>query len=383
MIETDIPGNVSPTATLLVVAFVVMTLTIALAWATYWWRTQRQRAAQALASVTSGAPPARGAVVLHGTVETEVPERPAITVTLWESGEEQEGKHGWTHTWTEERRETKAEPFYLALTASPGTLVRVEPDDEVFLVDALDSLQAGNPRIRRAELTNGEQAYVAGSIGKGFHARTDAQRARAADHSADNASSGSPYRGGPSEGLVLRAGRDRMLVSTEPLDQRYVRQAKAHRLFAAIFAFALVLVATFDFGPAIVTEIFGAPVDAEITSARHWTTRGKGGPHHHYAVVAHYTDARGQNVVLDTEVRQEVHDAYNAKRLTRLPFVVAFDSPTFSSLGTRVTTDATRSFVTVLVTLALFLFYRSALNGAREWYDQRRVVTRSPGRLPR
>jgi hypothetical protein len=36
----------------------------------------------------------------------------------------------------------------------------------------------------------------------------------------------------------------------------------------------------------------------------------------------------------------------------------------------------------MFVTVLLLLLYRSALGGAREWYDQRRVVTRGEGRLP-
>jgi len=381
MLEIDTPGNLSPTATLLVIVFVLFTLGGAFAWAVYWWILQTRRAAEAIASVTSGPPPARGHVVLHGTVETEEPDRPAITVTLWELGEEQEVKNGWSHTWTEQRRETKAEPFYLALTSNPGTVVRVEPDEDVFLVDKLDVLEAGNPRSRRAELTNGEKAYVSGVIGKGFHARVDARRASDASDAA-SAAHGSAYRGGPVDGFVLRTGRDRMLVSTEPLDQRYVRQARAHRTFAAILGFSLALASFAIFGPTLVTEAFGNTVDAEIVSARHWTTSGKGGPNHHYTVSARYPGATGHTVELTGEVRQEIYDGFQAKRILRVPFVVAFDNPTFSCLGVRASVDSTRCIVSVFVMLVLLLLYRSALGGAREWYDQRRVVTRAAGRLP-
>jgi hypothetical protein len=377
MIEPDTPGNLSPTATLVVIALVLFTLGIAFAWAVYWWGAQKRRAEAALASVTSGPPPARGSVVLHGTVETEEPDRPAITVTLWELGEEKEEENGWSHTWTEQRRETKVEPFYLALTTSPGTIVRVEPDDDVFLVDKLDVLEAGNPRSRRAELTNGEKAYVSGIIRSGSHARVDARRA------ADAAAHGSAYRGGPTDGLVLRSGRDRMLVSTEPLDQRYVRLAKAHRLFAALLGLSVALAGTAVFGRTLVTEAFGKTVDAEIFSARHWTTSGgEGGPHHHYSVTARYPDASGHDVELTSEVRQNIYDGFQARRVLRVPFVVAFDNPTFSCLGVRASTDATRCIVSMFVTVLLLLLYRSALGGAREWYDQRRVVTRGEGRLP-
>lgn len=381
MLDTTVPGNVSPTATLLVIAFVVMVFAGGLAWALVFWRAQRRAGAAAAASVTTGVLPARGSVVLYGTVETEEPERPAVTVTLWEHGEEQEQKNGWSHTWTEQRRETKAEPFYLRLSgASAGTVVRVEPDDDVFLVDALDSLEQGNPRVRRAQLTTGEQAFVSGVLGRGWVARSG--KDGPGDVEAIPSAHGSAYRGGPTEGLVLRAGRERMLVSTEPLQDRYVRQAKAHRLFAFIFGLALAFTLTIDFGTVIVTEIFGRPVDADITAVRHWTTSGKGGPSDHYGATARYTSEAGAVVVLDTEIQREVYDAYQAKRNTRVPFVVAFDRPALSSLGTRVTTDAARVIATFFVTLLSLFLYRSALRGAREWYDQRRVVTRGAGRLP-
>jgi hypothetical protein len=382
MIETDAPGTLSPTQTLLVVAFVLMALGIGFAWALYSWRLQRQRAALVLASVTAGTPPARGHVVLHGTVETEEPDRPAITVTLWEHGEEQEGKNGWTHTWTEQRRETKAEPFYLALTGSPGIVVRVEPHDDVFLVDKLDALHPGNPRTRRAELTNGEEAYVSGLIGRGWHARTDARQASdTADIAMASAARGSAYRGGPTEGLVLRAGRDRMLVSTEPLELRYVRQARAHRLFAIVLGLAFVVASTLDFGSTVVTELFGKTVDAEITAVRHWTTKAKSSVNHHYSVTARYTDEAGHVVVLTDAARVEIYEAFQAKRISRVPFVVAFDNPTFSCLGVRATTDAGRAIVSVFLTLVLALLYRAALGGAREWYDKPRVITRGDGRI--
>ncbi len=383
MIEIFTPGNLSSTATLLVVMLILAALGGSLAWAVYGWRAQQRSAAQALASVRSGALPARGAVVLHGTVETEEPSRPAITITLWELGTEQRTKNGWTHKWTEERRETRVEPFYLRLTGSPvTTVVRVEPDDDVLLVDKLDSFELGNPRIRRAELTNGEEAYVSGVIGRGFHPRVDSRRT--AD-SADAATSaqGSAYRGGPSDGLVLRTGRDRMLVSTEPLDRRYIRQARAHRLFVGILGLALALVSTIGFGPTIVTEVFGRPVDAEIASARHWTTSSKNGVRHHYSVVARYTAASGHVVTLTEDVNEELYDAWAAKRVSHIPFVVAFDDPGYSSLGTRVTVDLARALAAGIVALAALLFYRASLRGALEWFDKARVVTHGAGRLGR
>ena len=380
MIEIYTPGHLSGTATLAVVMVVLTALGGALAWAVHAWRTQQRTAAEARASVVSGTLPARGAVVLHGTVETEEPSRPAITVTLWEYGTEAKGKHGWSHTWTERRRETKVEPFYLAL--ENATIVRVEPDDDVLLVDKLDSVTPGNPRTRRAELTHGEKAYVSGVIGRGFHARVDSRRTAESADAAIPGAHGSAYRGGPSEGLVLRTSRrDRMLVSTEPLERRYVRQANAHRLFVGILAVALVFASTVGFGATLVTAAFGTHVDAEIVSARHWTTKSKNTVSHHYAVTARYTTAKDEAVTLVENVNEDLYRVWEAKRLARVPFVVAFDEPRYSSLGSRATIHAARAVAGVAVTLALLLFYRAALRGALEWYDKRRVVTTGEGRL--
>ena len=381
MPEFHTPGHLSPTATLFVIASVLMSLAGAFGWAVYGWGEQRRRAAAALASLTSGPPPARGAVVLHGVVETEVPHRPAITVTLLEIGEEKQEKNGWSHKWTEQKRETKAEPFYLVLSGSARALVRVEPDDDVLLVDRLDVLEPGNPRSRRAELTNGETAYVSGVIGRGWHARASARRGADGLAAEMPSAHGSAYRGGPTDGLVLRPGRDRMLVSTEPLDQRYVRLAKAHRLFTFVLGLALAFASTVVFGPAVLTEAFGKTVDAEVLLVRHWTTNGKHGPNHHYAATARYTAATGRSVLLTEDVNEDVYLSWQGQNLPRMPFVVAFDTPLYANVGTRTTTDVARGVLSVIGTFALLFLYVRALGIAREWYDKRRVVTRGSGPL--
>jgi len=160
MIESSSPATFSTTASLLVVLLVLLVLAFSFAWALRAWRAQVRHASEAVARVITRTPPARGSVVLRGVVETAQPDRPAITVKLWENGTERQTKSGWVHTWTEERREVHAEPFDLWLEGAVA--VRIEPDDDVFLVDALDAIEPGNPRIRRAELTNGETAYVTG-----------------------------------------------------------------------------------------------------------------------------------------------------------------------------------------------------------------------------
>lgn len=372
------PGQLPTSLTLLAVALVLIGLGVAIAWAIYWWRLQKRHAAEALASVSAGPPPTRKRVLLFGTVETEEPDRPAITVTLWELGKEREGKYGWSHTWTEQRREVRAAPFYLALGgAAAGTVVRVDPDDDVFLVDALDALEFGNPRMRRAELTNGEKAYVSGILFPGFHPRLDARNAAAADGSVQ----GSAYRGGPTSGLVLRPGRERMLVSTEPLDQRYVRQARVHGMFVAIFGVALVLASTLLFGTTIVTQLFGKTQEVDLVTGRHWTTSGKGGPSHHYTLTGRYANPNGRLVTLEDDVNAQTFDQWKLNRLEHLPFVVAFDNPTFSNVGDHVTIHLWRGFFGIVLVAGLLGFYQTRLNAARQWYDKKRVVTTGNGRL--
>jgi hypothetical protein len=365
-------GVLSPGHTALVVFVVLATLSVALAWAIFSWRMHVRRAADALASMKRGALPARGAAVLHGVVETEDPERPAITVTLSEQGEEHEVKDGWVHTWTEIGREVHVEPFYLKLTKG-GTIVRVEPGDDVFLVDALEPFEGGNPRKRRARLTSGETAYVSGVVGPGFHARVDAREGGARDASA--------YRGGAASGLVLRSGRDRMLVSTEPLDGRFTRLAKAHRAFTIVLGVALAVASTLAYGPAIAMLLLGKTVDAEVTGGRTWTTTSKGTKKQHFGVTARYLDAQGRVVQLEGEVNADVYARWKAKMLPRQTFLVAFDSPWASTVGDRPTIDPVTAVVPPFLVMFILLLYGATVRGAREWYDQEIVKTRGQGRL--
>jgi hypothetical protein len=212
---------------------------------------------------------------------------------------------------------------------------------------------------------------VTGIIGRGRHGRVVAEpRADAG---------GSAYRDGPVDGPVLRAGRERMLVSTEPLDKRYLAQAKVHRLYTALFALALALASTLLCGPTIVTEIFGHVGEARAIARRHWTTTAKRGVDHHYAITARYPTAAGRDIDLPFNVSQEIYDGVAEQRFDRFAVVIAFDDARFSSLGTRATMPAGYGIWGFFGAAALVFVYVMALRGAREWYDKRKVVTHGVG----
>jgi len=189
---------------------------------------------------------------------------------------------------------------------------------------------------------------------------------------------GSAYRDGPTEGPVLRAGRERMLVSTEPLDKRYLRQANVHRLFVGFFALAFTL-AGLALGPTLVTDLFGTVGEARIVDARHWTTKSKSTVNHHYAATVRYRTSKGTDVDLTYDVPVEIYYGWAEKRFDRVAVIIAFDSQTFSNLGSRARLDGGTGVFGLICTAIVLAFYVYMLRNAREWYDKRRVVTTGTG----
>ena len=359
-------GQLSPEATLIVVYGVAFVLLAAIVHALLRGRRHAQRAQAATESVQTKQPAAKGYAVLRGTVETEAPERPAIVVTLTEVGTEKKHKNKWTHAWTETHREVRQEPFYLVLAS--GTRVRVEPGDDVFLVDKLELVRRGNPRTRRASLDNGELAYVSGLVEEGYHPRADEGQ-------------GGPYRGAIPTGHVLRRGPERMLVSTEPLARRPQRIASAHRWMALLLAVALLLANGVVFGSTHMVHLFGENTELAVQNTRTWTTTNKNSVTTHYAVVAAYPASTGEIVSLDGEVNLQIYSLARNNTLTKMPFRVVPSHPSYFAVGTGPTHSGLMILLAVGLFLVLVLIYRALLDNAREWYDRKLVVETGSGRL--
>jgi hypothetical protein len=175
---------------------------------------------QASAAMRDDAPLAPGPAVVSGRVEYADDELVAARVEVDQVGTEQEGSGTWTTRWTESDRRVTMRPFYIRCDQDR---VRVEPGDHAFLVDAMDGmiLASTTERTRFAELSRGERVFAVGKLEVGYDPE---QRG--------------DYRGG-SRGWVLRArpGED-LLLSSEPLQQRFVRRAQ-RQLNVALLAAAM------------------------------------------------------------------------------------------------------------------------------------------------
>jgi hypothetical protein len=172
------------------------------------------------------APLEAGPAVLFGKVQMAHDEAVAMRVEIDQAGKESESSGTYSFAWEEVDRRVEMRPFYLLLRS--GERVRVEPDGRAFLVDAMDGMIVvkENARTRFAELSPNEQIHAVGLLRRG--------------HDPEVAPTG--YRGG-GDGWVLRAEPDgELLLSSEPLEQRFRRRARAARwmaLVATLFAAAL------------------------------------------------------------------------------------------------------------------------------------------------
>lgn len=331
-------------------------------------RRQRYRGWVAERSIAKPDEPlAVGYVVLSGAVELEG-EEPAITVSIEQHGVETKMKHGWSTTWTEARRTVDARPFYLALPT--GERVRVEPDPDVMLVDDLDVVERrGADRIvRAAKLTAGEQATVSGQLTRGFNPR--AQQ--------------TGYRQAEGGYILVPAEGERMLVSAEPLADRYVRRASAHQSFSVLFAAAFALATVFLYGTFHLHALSGRPAQAERPEATETSYNTKNGRRVAYNVA--YSARDGDRVIRESEevtypLYAYVRDARAVGAQPAVPISVAWGGNTRIA-GSRTPTVAVwRVALVVGATFLLVLVYWSRVTNALRWYDKDQVVHVQKGRL--
>ncbi len=225
----------------------------------------KRRARSADASFDPAVPLTPGERVLHGKVEHAANEELAVRVEVYQDGTEGESSGTWSTSWKEAYRRVKVHPFYLRHAS--GQRIRVEPSEDVTLVDEMDGVIRVNlaRRVRFAELTPGEEIFAHGQL----------------EQSTDPEAGG--YRGGGSA-LVLRPRRDgQLLLSSEPLGERFRRRQRHHRGFAV--AAALLLVGANLFVVSYFASLAaGVPGRARITDLKHIDNSDSDGESHTYRV---------------------------------------------------------------------------------------------------
>jgi hypothetical protein len=355
--------HVSPTTTAVVVDGVgVLGLGVLVAIAVIRRAVHRGRERLALkAALRQGEPLHPGSSVLAGTVVDEG-DGNAIVITLEQAGREWRTKHGWAHKWTEQHRTIEVKPFYVQ--RANGERVRVEPDARVFLVDRLDATErlSHERRIRRAQLSPGEHVFILGDM------------TRAPDPKLGG------YREG-AEGWVLRPPRNaRMLISTEPLEDRHRRRARIWRNLA------LVTVGLFLFWHGILfSDVHrfrwsGRTVVADTIDKRwwrNWVRPSKGSPHwvYHYEVTAAGENGEQWSQRID-------HASYGPiEKGMPLAFLVADGKTRHVQIGNRACAGDGSTFAGFALASIWLVLYLTFIFSTQPWWERRRVVESGSGRL--
>jgi hypothetical protein len=311
-----------------------------------------------------------GPAVLSGVVDLDDPGVPAVRIRIEEQGREWHDKNGWHHEWRETGRTVEANPFHLVL--GHGERLRVEPDERVFLIDALATAQrAGMQRTREAALTQGERVTIAGRLATG----------RYRDHGG-----GSAYRDGGAT-LSLQAPRgQQMLISAGSLAARH---AVWIRFYAATVALLAVALVSLHLGLADYhrLRLTGQRVSLPVVQHDTYTTTYKGRVVTHYRIAGLYAAAATSGMG-QVPARVRVVDEVNAETYASLsgahaeaPFIVVPSAPDIHQIGYAPTIHTAAGYM-VLVSAALAAFLFGVLRRSQvPWYEQEQVVERGAGKL--
>lgn len=245
----------------------------------------------------------RGKVVLDGA-------EPPVCVRIHQTAEKHTQYGYRVERWYELSRNVSSRPFYLEHAS--GELIRVEPGQEVFLVDALSRVaeQSETRRTRIAELTEGEMASIRGVLAEGKHDRMRSSEA---------------YRTAPRGWILRPIGSEKMLISTEPLEDRHRKRRIFHAVWMTAFAIGIVVFGLLNHP--MVAWMFGRGqvVHANIDETATWTASDgeDGGLTVHYAMRGRLEDAAGGRAIeeeISKAAFSQLSEALKRAKPQRVPF---------------------------------------------------------------
>jgi hypothetical protein len=328
----------------------------------YGLHRRRQKLAHR-AMLRQGDPLHVGPSVLAGTVADDG-EGDAIVIAIHQVGQEYQANKGgsWSHRWVEAQRSVEAKPFYVV--RADGERVRVEPDSRVLVVDRLDPTERRGygRRVRRAKLSPGEHVFILGDM------------TRAPDPKLGG------YRESP-EGWVLRPPRgDRMLVSTEPLEDRHrVRK----RLWLSLSLVTAVIAVGWHaslFAPVHRLRWKGRPATA-VAIEKHSTRQLMQGSHgstnwdyQYWVTAAGEHDQRWL-----TQVEPSSYQAIEPG--TPLAFRVVDGPEPLVQIGSRACAHFGDSLVGIVLAPVWLIMHLMFVFVNRPWWSRRRIVDDGAGHL--
>lgn len=322
------------------------------------WRKQRALYLSARDSTRVDSVLAPGRRVVEGVVQHEQGEAVAVRVEIDQLGHESENSGSWSHRWTEIGRTVHARPFLLRHAS--GQTIRVEPTQDVLLIDEMDGVVLIDltHRKRVAELVLGERVFVDGLL--------------SLDHTPQAAGGG--YRGG--RGFVLRAPpSELMLLSSEPMGERFRRRARILGGLALMAGTLLAILPLINVD-CLLLQFLGKRGEATVTRLVHQKGEDSDGneTNSYYAFL--------QADELRVKRTEEVSAAgyVKLKEGQRAPIRYVPSIPTLAELGPDATASGFRTMGFVFPIGGLLLLHLLGLRHTREWYEKKLIETGS-GRL--
>lgn len=314
-----------------------------------------------------------GDVLLPGVVELAPGESgPPVSLTIHQHGEERRTKNGYYVAWKETSRTALSRPFYLRLVS--GMRVRVEPGQDVHLIDAMEepSRQPGSPmRARTAMLAPGEAVWLGGSLGQGMDPHLLAY--------APQPSAG--YREATGQHLVLRPGRGgRFFASSEPVEARFKKRAT----FFAVWAVVGVLVgAVYHYAQSDYHQLrlYGVDVQARVTNTERRLVRVKNGYNTYYDV--YFETSYAPTVAVRDQTSREVFESLQGLGEHTVPVVVDPQDPMLAQIGgsQHLGISVPANVFSWLTAMFLFGIQIGWWTARRPWHERKTFNEQTSGRL--
>lgn len=320
----------------------------------FFWRNRALARAQSK--------PVAGRTTVRGTVLGDPAKGPVVRCEIRQQGREWQHKGGWSHQWKELNRTYFATPF--ELRTETGDVVRVEPDAQPLLVSGLpDTVRHEHTlRTRIARVQPGDQVTVIG----------------AQIPTSDPRSASFGYRGS-AESSVLRApSGGRVLVSTEPLEERFNARVTLHKKWAVAFALLLLGTNALFYMGYWARTFAGRELQTTITSMRTYVTRSKNSTTTHYELTGTAIE-EGQPLVITETVNRAAY--YQIRQGDQVPFFVVGGGSWFTVAGRAPTVHVAGVIFSALLGLGVAIGYLAHGLSSRPWYARSRWNEGAGGRL--
>jgi hypothetical protein len=233
-----------------------------------------------------------------------------------------------------------------------GEAIYVDPPDDVFVADTLETqypINSPRTRVRVADVRRGEMFFVCGDLDRGSHPRAQ-----------------SAYRDG--DGWILRSPRQRMLLVTDAIRDRYRARISFLYWAGGIFAIIFVVAHALITGPFLAAAIFGTHTMGNVIDAGTWVTVNKGNKTTHYRLTARTPDG----VVVTQEVSRRLFDAMwpeKSDENATIPVLETLHSADASYIGLEPSLFGFWLFGGTMLSVAAAIVAQAAYRKRVPWYD--------------